>query len=88
MRCFNAHFTKFPDWHACTDFSVALYVGNFPDQGILGKVRGNGFCLEMPGKNQEIRQMLETIREIFVFVSLINRFPNVLKKDSQENTCP
>ena len=88
MRSFIAHFAKFPDWHTYTDFSVALYIGDFPNEGNLGKVSGNGFCLEIPRKNQEIRQMLETIKEIFVFVSLINRFPNVLKKDSQENTCP
>ena len=52
--------------------------------GKSGKNQGNGLCLKISGKNQAIQLMLEIIREVsrktFVFVSSINRFPNMLKE--------
>ena len=49
-----------------------------------GKNQGNGFCLKISGKNQGIRLMLETVSENIAFLPSINRFPSMLKDNSQK----
>ena len=48
--------------------------------GISRSNQGNWLCLKISWKSHGMRLVLETIREMFLFVSSISRFPNLLEK--------